>query len=75
MEQNNLHDRQMEGSLKPLIKNVLREEMTDIQMYMWKLKHEIEDNYYKVTRKFEDPWLKNTEIESVYYSKFDKTKI
>jgi hypothetical protein len=72
MEQNNLHDRQMEGSLKPLIKNVLREEMTDIQMYMWKLKHEIEENYYKVTRKFEDPWLKNTEIESIYWDNFAK---
>jgi hypothetical protein len=57
MEQNNLHDRQMEGSLKPLIKNVLREEMTELQMYMWKIKRDLEDNYYKVTRKFEDPWL------------------
>ena len=72
MEQWNVHKRQMEGSLKPLIKNVLREEMTDIQMYMWKLKHEIEDNYYKVTRKFEDPWLKNTEIESIYWDNFAK---
>ena len=45
MEQWNVHKRQMEGSLKPLIKNVLREEMTDIQMYMWKLKRDIEDNY------------------------------
>jgi hypothetical protein len=72
MEQNNLHDRQMEESLKPLIKNVLREEMTDIQMYMWKLKREIEDNYYKVTRKFEDPWLKKTEIESIYWDNFAK---
>jgi hypothetical protein len=62
----------MESSLKPLIKNVLREEMTDIQMYMWKLKHEIEDNYYKVTRKFEDPWLKKTEIESIYWDNFAK---
>jgi hypothetical protein len=72
MEQNNLHDRQMEESLKPLIKNVLREEMTDIQMYMWKLKQEIKENYYKVTRKFEDPWLKNTEIESIYWDNFAK---
>ena len=72
MEQNNLHDRQMEESLKPLIKNVLREEMTEIQMYMWKLKHEIKENYYKVTRKFEDPWLKNTEIESIYWDNFAK---
>jgi hypothetical protein len=72
MEQNNLHDRQMEESLKPLIKNVLREEMTDLQMYMWKIKRELQDNYSKVIRNFEDPWLKNTEIESVYYSKFDK---
>ena len=72
MEQWNVHKRQMEGSLKPLIKNVLREEMTDIQMYMWKLKHEIEDNYYKVTRKFEDPWLKKTEIESIYWDNFAK---
>jgi hypothetical protein len=72
MEQNNLHDRQMEGSLKPLIKNVLREEMTDIQMYMWKLKREIEDNYYNVTRNFEDPWLKDTKIESTYWDNFGK---
>ena len=72
MEQWNVHKRQMEGSLKPLIKNVLREEMTDIQMYMWKLKRDIEDNYYKVTRKFEDPWLKKTEIESIYWDNFAK---
>ena len=72
MEQWNVHKRQMEGSLKPLIKNVLREEMTDIQMYMWKLKREIEDNYYKVTRKFEDPWLKNTEFESIHWYSFSK---
>lgn len=72
MEQWNVHKRQMEGSLKPLIKNVLREEMTDIQMYMWKLKREIEDNYYKVTRKFEDPWLKHTRIESIYWDNFMK---
>ena len=72
MEQWNVHKRQMEGSLKPLIKNVLREEMTDIQMFMWKLKREIEDNYYKVTRKFEDPWLKKTEIESIYWDNFAK---
>ena len=72
MEQWNVHKRQMESSLKPLIKNVLREEMTDIQMYMWKLKREIEDNYYKVTRKFEDPWLKKTEIESIYWDNFAK---
>ena len=72
MEQWNVHKRQMESSLKPLIKNVLREEMTDIQMFMWKLKREIEDNYYKVTRKFEDPWLKKTEIESIYWDNFAK---
>ena len=72
MEQWNVHKRQMESSLKPLIKNVLREEMTDIQMYMWKLKREIEDNYYKVTKKFEDPWLKKTEIESIYWDNFAK---
>ena len=72
MEQNNLHNRQMEGSLKPLIKNVLREEMTDIQMYMWKIKRDLEDNYYKVTKKFEDPWLRDTKIESVYWDNFGK---
>lgn len=72
VEQNNLDDLQMEESLKPLIKNVLREEMDDLQIYMWKIKHELEDNYGKVVRNFDDPWLKNTEIESVYYSKFDK---
>ena len=71
-EQNNTHNRQMEGSLKPLIKNVLREEMTELQMYMWKIKRDLEDNYYKVTKKFEDPWLRDTKIDSVYWDNFGK---
>jgi hypothetical protein len=39
---------------------------------MWKIKRDLEDNYYKVTKKFEDPWLRDTKIESVYWDNFGK---
>ena len=71
MEQNNLHDRQME-SIKPLIKKVLQEETDEDKNYLHKIKYELEDRYLKLRRKFEQKWLKESEIEWVVYDKYRK---
>jgi hypothetical protein len=66
MEQNNLHDRQME-SIKPLIKKVLREETEEDKKYLQKIKYELDDNYWRVKSKFDQKWLKDSNIQWVFY--------
>ncbi len=71
MDQNNLHDRQME-SIKPLIKKVLQEETDEDKNYLHKIKYELQDRYFKLRRNFEQKWLKESEIEWVVYDEYRK---
>ena len=66
IEQNNIHDRQME-SIKPLIKKVLREETEEDKKYLQKIKYELDDNYWRVKSKFDQKWLKDSDIQWVFY--------
>jgi len=66
VEQKNVRDRQWE-SIKPLIKKVLQEETEEDQKYLQKIKFELEDNYWRLRGKFEQKWLKDSEIQWVFY--------
>jgi hypothetical protein len=66
IDETNTNDRQFE-SVKPLIKKVLHEETEEDQKYFHKIKFELKDNYWRLRGKFEQKWLKDSEIQWVFY--------